>query len=208
MLISHEVAGQLEDEVGVDAGQEVVRHDPAGGRPRAVDVPDGEGLGDIVETEGQKARQEPDGMGRERPEGDELAGDLVDDYPAVVVFAEDRPADAAGPEADTDKDRQGRGVGEGAVAGGQGEVQEYADKAAGRAGGDGGVTGPQARTDGDCKPPSGAALSFPVRQGSVTLKPTLRFWILPPCVSLPAMGFISPTDAVCRRPASMPCSIR
>lgn len=143
-------------------------------------------------------------MGRERPEGNELAGDLVDDDPAVIVFAEDPAADAAGPEAGTDEDHQGRRVVEGAVAGGQGEIEEDADEAAGRAGSDGGVTGPQARTDGECQPPAGAVPFLPVRQGSVTLKLTLRFWILPPCVSLPAMGFISPTALRLSRLGAMP----
>ena len=98
ILDASRVLEAQQDEVaqgqGEEAGGYVVEHD-AGAGGEALELADRRRLGDVEEAEEEQGKQGVGPVGGEADEGDELAGDLVDDDVAGV-FSERFAGDESG----------------------------------------------------------------------------------------------------------------
>ena len=100
------------EEESEEAGGNVVEHD-AGAFVEAFELADGWRLEDVEETEEEEAEGEVFTVGRDGDEGDELAGDLVDDDVAGVFAVRLARDDGGGGDADERDGERGDDGGDG-----------------------------------------------------------------------------------------------
>ena len=90
---------ELSDGQGEAAGGDVVKHD-AGAGGEAFELADGWGFDDVEESEEEQGERGMAPIGGDGDQGDELAGDLVDDDMAWVLTARFAGDDGGGGDAD------------------------------------------------------------------------------------------------------------
>ncbi len=90
---------ELRDDEGEDAGGDVVEHD-AGAGGESLELADGRGFEDVEEAEEEEGEGGVLPVGGDGDEGDELAGDLVDDDVAGVFAGGLAGDDGGGGDAD------------------------------------------------------------------------------------------------------------